>query len=177
MTGRSRERATRRQATPERLALGRRIKEARKRLGKSQTDLAEQLDLTDAAVAQWEIGLTGPSIETLGKLPSVLCVSLDWLVWGKDTSSASAKDTSGASGVQTQRGREPGSDAVRLDAALVSQAYELGIDVVAALETRLGSLIGQARQERWLKENREALADANAFLTRHGLWSDGKRQF
>lgn len=169
MTGRSRERATRRQATPERLALGRRIKEARKRLGKSQTDLAEQLDLTDAAVAQWEIGLTGPSIETLGKLPSVLCVSLDWLVWGKDTSSAS--------GVQTQRGREPGSDAVRLDATLLSQAYELGIDVVAALETRLGSLIGQARQERWLKENREALADANAFLARHGLWSDGKRQF
>jgi len=23
----------------------------------------------------------------------------------------------------------------------------------------------------------QALADANAFLARHGLWSDGKRQF
>ncbi len=27
------------------------------------------------------------------------------------------------------------------------------------------------------QENREALADANDFVHRHGLWSDGKRLF
>jgi len=32
-------------------------------------------------------------------------------------------------------------------------------------------------QARWLAENADALTDANAFLERHGLWSDGLRQF
>jgi post-segregation antitoxin (ccd killing protein) len=38
-------------------------------------------------------------------------------------------------------------------------------------------VVSEARQQRWIEDNREALADANAFLARHGLWSDGKRQF
>ena len=64
-----------------------------------------------------------------------------------------------------------------LDAALVAEARDMGVDVVTELNARLRELIGKARRERWLKENREALEDANAFLARHGLWSDGKRQF
>jgi len=52
---------------------------------------------------------------------------------------------------------------------LVAEARHLGID--------LRSVVAEARQQRWLQQNRDALADANAFLTRHGLWSDGKRQF
>ncbi len=34
-----------------------------------------------------------------------------------------------------------------------------------------------AREAQWRRDNCGALADANAFLDRHGLWSDGKRQF
>jgi post-segregation antitoxin (ccd killing protein) len=34
-----------------------------------------------------------------------------------------------------------------------------------------------ARQEAWSVVNGPALTDANAFLKRYGLWSDGKRQF
>ena len=34
-----------------------------------------------------------------------------------------------------------------------------------------------ARQEAWRVVNRPALTDANAFLERYGLWSDGKRHF
>jgi transcriptional regulator with XRE-family HTH domain len=46
------------------------------------------------------------------------------------------------------------------------------------LEAPLDQLMDkQGRSRRWLEENRAALADANAFLDRHGLWSDGKRLF
>jgi antitoxin CcdA len=68
-------------------------------------------------------------------------------------------------------------DGSLLDAALVAEARDMGVDVVTELNARLRELIGKARRERWLKENREALEDANVFLARHGLWSDGKRQF
>jgi post-segregation antitoxin (ccd killing protein) len=37
--------------------------------------------------------------------------------------------------------------------------------------------VKEARQQRWIEENRAALEDANAFLERYGLWSDGKRLF
>ncbi len=34
-----------------------------------------------------------------------------------------------------------------------------------------------ARGKLWREENAGAIADANAYLDRHGLWSDGRRQF
>lgn len=135
----------------------------------SQKDLAAQLDLTPAAVGQWEMGLAGISKETLGKLPSVLHVSLNWLMWGGETNAHMVRATK-PEGMRN-------SDGVALDAELLNQAYQLGIDVPAALEAQLRSLVGQAKRERWLDENRAAIADANAFLARHELWSDGKRQF
>jgi len=76
-------------------------------------------------------------------------------------------------------GRRDGADsgAVELDRILVDQARRFGIDVPGTLNAHLRQLVGKARTEQWLKKNREALADANAFLARFGLWSDGKRQF
>jgi post-segregation antitoxin (ccd killing protein) len=47
----------------------------------------------------------------------------------------------------------------------------------ASLGVDLQAVVAEARQRRWIEENRGALSDANAFLARHGLWSDGKRQF
>jgi post-segregation antitoxin (ccd killing protein) len=50
---------------------------------------------------------------------------------------------------------------------LLQEARRLGVDVQ--------KIVKEARQRRW--ENRGAIADANAFVDRHGLWSDGRRQF
>ena len=88
-----------------------------------------------------------------------------------DLIGTSLEELLGASSTRTA------GDGSLLDAALVAEARDMGVDVVTELNSRLRELIGKARRERWLKENREALEDANAFLARHGLWSDGKRQF
>jgi post-segregation antitoxin (ccd killing protein) len=40
-----------------------------------------------------------------------------------------------------------------------------------------GAVAKADRQAAWRMLNRPALTDANAFLKRYGLWSDGKRQF
>ena len=66
---------------------------------------------------------------------------------------------------------------VSVDAELLALARDMRINVSAALETRLRELVAGKRGEDWLAENRQALAEANQFLERHGLWSDGKRQF
>lgn len=65
-----------------------------------------------------------------------------------------------------------------IDSALLEEARELGLNLSALLEDLLRRLTAERRdRQTWLEENREALADANAFLERHGLWSDGQRQF
>jgi post-segregation antitoxin (ccd killing protein) len=58
-----------------------------------------------------------------------------------------------------------------LDPELLDQASEAGIDVTTNLNAFLRDQIRKARADRLLKENREALDDANAFLARHGLRS------
>jgi post-segregation antitoxin (ccd killing protein) len=52
---------------------------------------------------------------------------------------------------------------------LLEEARQFGID--------LHLVVVEARQRRWLYENRQALAEVNAFMARNGLWCDGKRQF
>jgi len=64
-----------------------------------------------------------------------------------------------------------------LSTPLCSIRRALGINLSATLESRLRELVPECRRQRWLAENRDALADANAFVAQHGLWSDGQRQF
>jgi len=66
---------------------------------------------------------------------------------------------------------------VSVDAELLGLARKLGINVSAALEARLKELVAESRSLIWLEENKGAIEDANTFLERRGLWSDGKRQF
>ncbi len=66
---------------------------------------------------------------------------------------------------------------VSIDAELLSEARHYGINLSAMLEDRLRQAVAGQRQRQWLEENREALACANEYLERHGLWSDGRRQF
>jgi antitoxin CcdA len=150
------------------------IRKARKVSGLSQAALAKLLDCSAAAVGQWEIGMTSPGKGKLVKLTEMLNISLNDLLSRPNQRSASSAV---ASAEHFDGSIRAGLDAVNLDAALLTEARQLGINVPAALDAHLRTVVGKTRSERWLEENREAIADANAFLERHGLWSDGKRQF
>jgi transcriptional regulator with XRE-family HTH domain len=132
--------------------LAERIKFARQRAGITQRELAERLSVSAGAVGQWETEGV-PSTERLAALADVLGVSLDWLL--KNSRQA---DEPAQAGSETEG-----------DLRLVEEARLLGVD--------LKSVVAEARQQRWTKENRGALEDANSFIAKHGLWNDGKRLF
>ncbi len=141
--------------------VGLRIKTARQRREISQAELGKQVAVTAGAVGQWELGLSSPSSGRLPMLAKALRVSMDWLITGQ----------------LEPANEQSGRTAVDLDTGLVQQAHVFGIDVVSKLDDYLRDLIAKAREQHWLDENRGALEDANAFLARNGLWSDGRRQF
>ena len=66
---------------------------------------------------------------------------------------------------------------VSINSDLLHQAKVLKINLSATLENELASLIRQKRRAQWLDENRAALDDYNAFVEKHGTFSDGLRQF
>jgi transcriptional regulator with XRE-family HTH domain len=136
----------------DRRKIGGRIKSARQNAGFTQRGLAEKLGVSAGAVAQWETGGV-PATDRLATLTALLGVSLDWLL-----------GQSGQVNTPSAVGKE-----MEEDLRLIAEARQLGVD--------LRMVVAEARQKRWMEENRDALADANAFLARHGLWSDGKRQF
>jgi antitoxin CcdA len=139
--------------------MGGRIKLARKKLGLSQAALAEQLGVTASAVGQWEILYTDPATDKVGPLAEILRVSVDWLLGEQRRPEAVDKlATATGEGQSVEDARRLGEE-----------AHLLGVD--------LKQVVVEARQRRWIEENRKALNDANAFLEKHGLWSDGKRLF
>jgi antitoxin CcdA len=127
-------------------------------------------------VGQWEIGLTRPRLDRLKALSTILRQPLSDLVGGSEPEEGT-EEPGGKQAPPPARRDNAVPGAIELDPILVEQAESFGIDIPTALDAHLRQLVGRARAEQWLKENREALADANAFLARHGLWSDGKRQF
>jgi antitoxin CcdA len=60
---------------------------------------------------------------------------------------------------------------------LLSAARSRRINLSQVLEERLDELLREQDRQAWLIENRAALDEANAFVERHGLWSDGLRGF
>jgi antitoxin CcdA len=66
---------------------------------------------------------------------------------------------------------------VSINSDLLQEAKILKINLSATLEQELVHLIRQKRRAQWLKENRPALDDYNAFVEKHGVFSDGQRQF
>ncbi len=156
------------------IALGAKIQRARGNAGLSQHDLAIRLGCTAGAVGQWEVGITQPGKDKLVKLAAILALSLDELVGVPGQTKATVTPGPVESGGPASR---TGMAAINLDAGLLAEARRLSIDVPAVLDAHLRMLTAKARSERWLEENRDAIADANSFLARHGLWSDGKRLF
>ena len=56
-----------------------------------------------------------------------------------------------------------------LDASLIEEARSFEVNLSRAPEEGLRMAVRQARADRWLAENAEALASSNAWVERHGL--------
>lgn len=59
---------------------GDRLREAIDRAGLNQRTLAHKLRLSEAAISKWVNHSNEPDLSTLGRLASILGVSLDWLL-------------------------------------------------------------------------------------------------
>lgn len=66
---------------------------------------------------------------------------------------------------------------VSLSAELLDEARTLGVNVSRACERGLALQIAEVRAQRWLEENREALASSNAFVEKNGLPLADYQQF
>jgi antitoxin CcdA len=64
-----------------------------------------------------------------------------------------------------------------INADLLNRARELDINLSATLEQALVEIVKQRQRERWLAENRDAIAAYNDHVEKHGAFSDGMRTF
>lgn len=64
-----------------------------------------------------------------------------------------------------------------VNAELLDQAKALDINLSATLERALEAEVRARKREKWLEENREAIAAYNEHVREHGVWSDGIRGF
>lgn len=64
------------------MSAGTRLRDARKAVGMTQADLATVLDITPAAISQWETDITLPDVNKLVVLSITLRVSIDWILKG-----------------------------------------------------------------------------------------------
>lgn len=60
---------------------------------------------------------------------------------------------------------------------LLQLARENKINLSKTLEDRLEQILRDHDREEWLKNNQDAIAAANDYVDRKGLWSKGLRQF
>ena len=66
---------------------------------------------------------------------------------------------------------------VTLPETLLAEARAAGINVSQACERGLVSALAEARRQRWLDENRDAIANWNSYVAEHGLPLARFRQF
>ena len=65
-----------------------------------------------------------------------------------------------------------------IDADVLRQAREAGIDLVVTVDRALRVEIAKSRQgAQWREENRATIEAWNEDIRANGLWSDGLRQF
>ena len=64
-----------------------------------------------------------------------------------------------------------------LDSALLKEAKALGINVSRSAEAGIAEAVKRHKQEKWLKENAQALASSNAYVEANGLPLARHRQF
>lgn len=66
---------------------------------------------------------------------------------------------------------------IALDPTLVANAKAEGINLSRACEAGLASELKKVREERWLAENRDAIAEWNDWSAKNGLILGKYRQF
>ena len=66
---------------------------------------------------------------------------------------------------------------VSIDPTLVADAKAEGINLSRVLEVGLAAELKRVREERWLEENREAIAEWTAWTENNGLILGKYRQF
>ena len=64
-----------------------------------------------------------------------------------------------------------------INSDLLKKARELDINLSSGLEEALEQLIRRRLNERWVFENREAIASYNEYVDANGVFSDGVRGF
>lgn len=62
-------------------------------------------------------------------------------------------------------------------ADIVREAKELGLNLSEVFEAAVAEAVRRRRQERWLEENKGAIASYNARVERDGVFSDDWRKF
>jgi antitoxin CcdA len=60
---------------------------------------------------------------------------------------------------------------------LLSAAREAGVNLSAALEEALAAKVAAAKREQWARENADAIAAYNDFVSEHGAFGDDLRSF
>lgn len=66
---------------------------------------------------------------------------------------------------------------VTLPETLLREAREMGINLSQACERGLAAEVANARRQRWLEENRDAMVAWNDHVAEHGLPLAAFRQF
>lgn len=64
-----------------------------------------------------------------------------------------------------------------IDSELLVAARELNIPLSATMEAALSEAVKQKQRDRWLAENRSAIAAYNERVETNGVFSDGLRGF
>lgn len=64
-----------------------------------------------------------------------------------------------------------------LDSALLKEAKALGINVSRSAEAGIAEAVKRHKQQKWLKENANALESSNAYVEANGLPLAQHRQF
>ena len=65
-----------------------RIRTARENMGYAREKFAEKLDVSVSYLAELERGRTGISVKMLTKVCNVLCLSADYVLFGKERNTA-----------------------------------------------------------------------------------------
>lgn len=73
--------------------MGARIRTQRELLGYTRENLAEKLDVSPKFCSDIELGVKGVSLNTLAKLSDILCMNVDYILFGDQQVSKSELDT------------------------------------------------------------------------------------
>lgn len=66
---------------------------------------------------------------------------------------------------------------VTINSELLASARELKINLSATLEQALAQEVARLKRQRWLDDNKDAIAACNEFVEKNGLFADKYRVF